>query len=136
MTGRFAAALALCAAFALSSVTPSLSAHANKRGAAHGKIYEMPGIPLDKRPVAKKLYEDYQAAVAPFHKDYHIKAAELDAQLAKGASGEAVAELTRGLGELDGKLLQEKAVLRVKLLQETGVYIPLWHKKHTHKAVK
>jgi hypothetical protein len=135
MSGRFVLTLALCAMFATASVAPSLAAEAKKPVAAHGKIYELPGIPPEKRPVAKKLYEDYQKAVEPIQKDYHAKAAELDAQLSKGASGEAVAELTRSLGELDGKLLQEKAALRAKLLKETGVYVPLWHKKHPHKAM-
>ncbi|MHC1700760.1 MAG: hypothetical protein AB9900_07245 [Humidesulfovibrio sp.] len=134
MPGRIALILALCAVFAVSAA-PSLAAEAKKTGAAHGKFYEMKGITPEKRPVAKKLYEDYQTAVAPLHKDYHAKAAELDTQLSKGASAEAVAELTRSLGELNGKLLQEKAVLRAKLLNETGVYVPLWHKKHPHKAM-
>ena len=136
MTGRFALSLALCTLFAVSTVAPSLAVETKKSGPAHGKIYQMAGIAPEKRAAAKKLYEDYQTAVAPLHKDYHAKAAELDTQLSKGASAEAVAELTRSLGDLNGKLLQEKAVLRAKLLQETGVYVPLWHKKHTHKAVK
>ncbi|MBU1231152.1 MAG: hypothetical protein KKA55_11175 [Proteobacteria bacterium] len=135
MTARFVVILALFAVFAAVSAAPSVAAETKKPDTVHGKFYELPGIPPEKRPVAKKLYEDYQKAVEPIQKDYHAKAAELDAQLSKGASGEAVAELTRSLGELDGKLLQEKAALRAKLLKETGVYVPLWHKKHPHKAM-
>lgn len=137
MSGRIALVLTLCVMFTVSSAMPSLAVRAKKTGTAgHGKLYEMPGIPPEKRATAKKLYEDYQAAVAPLEKDYHAKAAELDAQLSKGASGEAVAELARSLGELNGKLLQEKVTLRVQLLKETGVYVPLWHKTHTRKAAK
>lgn len=134
MTTRFVLILTLCAVFAATFVAPSLGAEKQIPAAAHGKIYEMPGIAPEKRAVAKKLYEDYRKAIEPIVQDYHAKAAELDAQLAKGASGEAVAVLARNIGELDGKLLMEKASLRVKLLKETGVYVPLWHKKHPHKS--
>ena len=135
MAGRFVCILSLCALFALVSTAPSQAAEPAKTVAAHPKIFEWPGIAPEKKLAAQKLYEDYQKAVAPLQKDFHAKAAELDAQLSKGVSGEAVAELVRSIGELDGKLLQEKATLRAKLLKETGVYVPLWHKTHPHKAM-